>query len=60
MKQFNFNVNIQFAYSVDAESEQEAREIIKDEMMNGNDLELTDDEITLDNGKDVWKNDSKL
>lgn len=53
MKQFNFNVNIQFAYSVDAESEQEAREIIKDEMMNGNDLELTDDEITLDNGKDV-------
>lgn len=60
MKQFNFNVNIHFAYSVDAESEQEAREIIKDEMMNGNDLELTDDEITLDNVKDVWKNDSKL
>jgi hypothetical protein len=50
MKQFNFNIRLNFAWSLEADNEKEAREIVKDTFMQDYNLDVIDREITLDEG----------
>jgi hypothetical protein len=53
MKQFNFNIRLKFAWSLEADNEKEAREIVKDTFMQDYNLDVIDREITLDEGTQV-------